>query len=264
MPPKNRAAKFWNFVKNAASPATGELYLYGVISGYTWYGDEITPKKFKADLDALGEITQLNIYIDSDGGDVFAGHAIHSMLKRHKAHKTVYIDGYAASIASVVAMAGDEIIMPRNTMMMIHNPWSIAMGNADEFRKMAEDLDKIRESIIAAYEDRTGQDRDKLIQIMNAETWLTAEECVDLGFADTVATEKQFAASLDGGFLVLNGIKRDLSQYKNAPKFVILPPQQARDEPESLNEAELKAQTDLTARLHCQIQINKNIIGGMK
>lgn len=147
------ASKFWNF--KALDDNTGELTLYGEIANETWWGDEVTPKEFKADLDGLGEIDTLNIYINSPGGDVFAGQAIHSMLKRHKAHKNVYIDGLAASIASVVVMAGDRIFMPKNAMMMIHNPWTLGVGNASEFRKLAEDLDKIRESLIAAYENRS-------------------------------------------------------------------------------------------------------------
>ncbi|HHY08895.1 MAG TPA: Clp protease ClpP, partial [Corynebacteriales bacterium] len=155
-------SKFWKF--KALDDNTGELTLYGEIANETWWGDEITPKEFKTDLDALGDINTLNIYINSPGGDVFAGQAIHSMLKRHKAHKNVYIDGLAASIASVVVMAGDTIFMPKNAMMMIHNPWTWGIGNAAEFRKLAEDLDKIRESLIAAYEGRSALTRDEIIE----------------------------------------------------------------------------------------------------
>jgi ATP-dependent Clp protease protease subunit len=179
------ASKFWNF--KALDDNTGELTLYGEIANETWWGDEVTPKEFKADLDGLGEIDTLNIYINSPGGDVFAGQAIHSMLKRHKAHKNVYIDGLAASIASVVVMAGDRIFMPKNAMMMIHNPWTLGVGNASEFRKLAEDLDKIRESLIAAYENRSALLRDEIIKLMDGETWLTAKECLEyVGFSDDV------------------------------------------------------------------------------
>jgi ATP-dependent Clp protease protease subunit len=150
--------RFWNF--KSLDEKMGELTLYGEISNETWWGDEVTPKEFKSDLDNLGEIDTLNIYINSPGGDVFAGQTIYSILKRHKAHKNVYIDGLAASIASVIAMAGNTIFMPKNSMMMIHNPWTIGMGNASEFRKLAEDLDKIRESLIAAYEGHSALTRD--------------------------------------------------------------------------------------------------------
>ncbi|WP_296969160.1 head maturation protease, ClpP-related [Tepidanaerobacter sp. EBM-38] len=199
--------KFWNF-KNQ-DKKTGELTLYGEISSDTWYGDEVTPKEFKADLDKLGDIDTLNIYINSSGGDVFAGQAIYSMLKRHKAHKNVYIDGLAASIASVVVMAGDTIYMPKNAMMMIHNPWTFGLGNADEFRKLAEDLDKIRESLIVAYEERSALTRDEIIELMDDETWLTADECFEYGFCDVVEKEKQMAACID---------KAILARYKNTPE----------------------------------------------
>ena len=199
--------KFWSF--KALDKKTGELTLYGEIASDTWYGDEVTPKEFKADLDKLGDIDTLNIYINSSGGDVFAGQAIHSMLKRHKAHKNVYIDGLAASIASVVVMAGDTIYMPKNAMMMIHNPWTFGLGNAAEFRKLAEDLDKIRESLIVAYEERSALTRDEIIKIMDSETWLTADECFEYGFCDVVEKEKQMAACID---------KNLLARYKNTPE----------------------------------------------
>jgi len=198
--------RFWNF--KALDENIGELTLYGEISNETWWGDEVTPKEFKADLDDLGDIGTLNIYINSPGGDVFAGQAIHSMLKRHQAHKNVYVDGLAASIASVIAMSGDTIFMPRNSMMMIHNPWTWGIGNAAEFRKLAEDLDKIRESLIAAYEGRSALTRDEIIELMNEETWLTADECQEYGFCDVVEREKQIAACID---------KALLARYKNTP-----------------------------------------------
>ncbi len=202
--------RFWNF--KALDEKTGELTLYGEISNETWWGDEVTPKEFKSDLDNLGEIDTLNIYINSPGGDVFAGQTIYSILKRHKAHKNVYIDGLAASIASVIAMAGNTIFMPKNAMMMIHNPWTIGMGNAKDFRKLAEDLDKIRESLIAAYEGHSALTRDEIIEIMDSETWLTATECEEYGFCDVVEEEKTLAASIDKDILV---------RYKNTPRELI-------------------------------------------
>lgn len=230
--------RFWNF-KNTAEK-TGELTIYGPIASQTWYGDEISPKQFKDDLDALGDINTLSIYINSDGGDVFAGQAILSMLKRHKAKKTVYIDGLAASIASVIAMAGDTVIMPSNAMLMIHNPWTIALGNASDFRKMADDLDKIRESIISAYESKSALLRDEIIALMDAETWITAKEASEYGFADKIEEEKQVAASIDGGFLVLNQVKMDLSKYKNKPKFTVNELGTERIEPLDVYESSIK------------------------
>jgi ATP-dependent Clp protease protease subunit len=207
--------KFWTF--KAKNETTGELMLYGDISSTTWWGDEVTPKQFKEDLDALREIKTLNIYINSGGGDVFAGQAIRSMLKRHSAYKIAYVDGLAASIASVILTACDKVIMPVNAMQMIHKCWTIAQGNADDMRKIAEDMDKIDESIVTAYEEKTGLSKDKIIELMTAETWMTAEEAVEYGFADEIEEEKAIAASLDGGFLIVNGQQMDLSRFKTIP-----------------------------------------------
>lgn len=209
--------KFWNF--KAKDKDTGELMLYGDISSSTWWGDEVTPKDFKKDLDALGDIKTLNIFINSGGGDVFAGQAIYSMLKRHVSNKVVYIDGLAASIASVIAMAGDKIIMPKNAMMMIHNAWTVAAGNKDDFRKLADDMEKIDDSIVTTYVNKTGKNSDAVKALMDAETWMTADEAVEQGFADEIEQEKKVAASFDGGFLMLNGQQFDLARYKNKPEI---------------------------------------------
>ena len=202
--------KFWNF--KVLDEKTGELTLYGEISDITWFGDEVTPKQFKEDLDALGDIDVLNVYINSPGGDVFAGQAIYSMLKRHKAQVKVYIDGLAASIASLVAMAGDKVIMPANAMMMIHNPWTWGAGNANDFRKLADDLDKIRESMIAAYENRSALTSEEIANLMDAETWLSAKDSLEYGFADEIEAAKDVAAYVD---------EKHLARYKNAPKELL-------------------------------------------
>lgn len=205
--------KFWNF--KAVDEKTAELTLYGEISDYSWWGDEVTPKEFKEDLDALGDIDVLNVYINSPGGDVFAGQAIYSMLKRHKAKINVYIDGLAASIASLIAMAGDKVIMPANAMMMIHNPWTWGMGNSNDFRKLADDLDKIRDSMIVAYEKKSALMINEIIEIMDAETWLSAQDCLDYGLADEIEETKEVAASVD---------KKYLAIYQNIPEGLKKPP----------------------------------------
>lgn len=207
--------KFWNF--KAQDENIGELMLYGDISSSTWWGDEVTPQQFKNDLDELGGISSLNIYINSGGGDVFAGQAIHSMLKRHKAYKTVYIDGLAASIASVIAMAGDKIIMPKNASMMIHNAWTLVAGNKDDLRKMADDMEKIDAGIIATYTEKTGLEENEIVLLMDAETWFTADEAVKKGFADEIEETRQIAASMDGDFLIYGEQRFDIGRYKNKP-----------------------------------------------
>ena len=217
-------SKFWQF-KNQVGGKTGELLIYGYIESTKWYDDDVTPKEFKKDLDALGDIDTLNIYINSGGGDVFAAQAIYSMLNRHKAQKTTYVDGLAASAASVIAMVGDKRIMPNNAMLMIHKAWSIAVGNANDFRKRADDLEKIEESIISVYQEKSGLEREKIIELMTAETWMTAKEAKDYGFIDEIDEEKEVAACLDGCFLSINGQKTDLSRYRNPPKMFVSPPE---------------------------------------
>lgn len=199
--------KFWSM--KALDNKTGEVLLYGEISDVSWWGDEVTPKQFKEDLDALGDVETIKVFINSPGGDVFAGQAIYSMLKRHKAQVHVYIDGLAASIASLIAMAGDKVVMPANAMMMIHNPWTFAVGNANDFRKLADDLDKIGDSMITAYGSRSALTTEEIKGLLDAETWLTAQECVEYGFADEVEEAKELAASID---------KKFLSRYQNIPE----------------------------------------------
>lgn len=206
-------SKFWNFT--AKSKDDGELTLYGDISSVSWFGDEITPVQFKQDLDGLGDIKNLNIYINSGGGDVFAGQAIYSIIKRHKANKTVYVDGLAASIASVIAMAGDKVVMPSNAMMMIHDPYTIMIGNATEMRKMADDLEKITESIVNVYAEKSGMNDMDILALMNVETWMTAEDAKQYGFADEVEAEKKIAASVKGDSVIFNGVEFSTEHYKN-------------------------------------------------
>lgn len=234
--------KFWNF--KALDGKTGELTLYGEISDVSWWDDEVTPKQFKEDMDALGEIDTLNVYINSPGGDVFAGQTIYSMLKRHKAQVNVYVDGLAASIASLIAMAGDKVIMPENAMMMIHSPWTFAVGNAQDFRKLADDMDKIRDSMITAYESRSALTTEEITKIMDAETWLSAEDCLEYGFADEIGKAKQVAACVG---------EKYFARYKNAPQELLKP-----DEPDG----EVKARELLsTSPLACSTYSCCNLDG---
>jgi len=238
--PKN---KFWQF-RNQEGSKVGELLLYGLIESTTWWGDEVTPMKFKQDLEGLGDITLLNIYINSDGGDPFAAHAMFNIVKRFKEAKKlqsidVHIDGIAASAASDFAMVGDVIYMPGNAIMMVHKPWSWGMGNAKDFRKMADDLDKVEESAIFNYKSKTGLDDGKIKELLDAETWMTAKEAKELGFADEIEVEKQVAACLDAGILMMNGVKMDLSRYRNPPKMIVSVPKQPKEKPNELDKDQL-------------------------
>jgi ATP-dependent protease ClpP protease subunit len=183
----------------AKNDDTLELMIYDRIESdsYNWWTDEkqeseTSAAHFKKILDEHPNAKEIRISINSLGGSVLEGSAIYSQLKRHPAHKTVIIDGFACSIASVIAMAGDKIIMPKTAVMMIHNPWTFAMGNAQELRKEADDLEKIGASMRQAYLEKAGDklDEGKLIEMLAAETYLTAEECIAYGLADAHEEEK--------------------------------------------------------------------------
>jgi ATP-dependent Clp endopeptidase proteolytic subunit ClpP len=192
--------RFWNF--RAQENGVAELLLYGVIDeDESWGG--VGAREFAKELKGLGDVREIRVRINSSGGYVFAGQAIYSTLKRHKATVTVYVDGLAASIASVIAMAGDRVIMPKNALMMVHNPWGLAVGDAEDMRKTAEVLDTITETIISAYQDKTGLERDDILELMEAETWMTAQDALDWGFIDEIEGEGQIAASVRGRQLVV-------------------------------------------------------------
>ena len=160
------------------------LTLNGTIAETSWFDDEISPQMFKDDLDSgTGDIT---VWINSPGGDCVAAAQIYNMLTAYDGKVTVKIDGIAASAASVIAMAGDEVLMSPVSMMMIHNPATIAMGDHSDMQKAMDMLNEVKESIINAYVVKTGQSRAKLSHLMDAETWMDANKAVELGFADGI------------------------------------------------------------------------------
>ncbi len=214
----NAKQKFWEIRAAKDDPKVGEVLLYGYISNTSWWGDEVTPKEFAKDLKALGDVDEIRVYINSGGGDVFAAQAIYSMLKREKATVNVWIDGLAASAASFVAMAGETVTIPKNGLIMVHNPWTLAFGNSTEFRKIADDLDKIRTAMIEVYAAKTGLTDEEIIALLDAETWLTADEAKEKGFADVVEELKEVAASINGNTLTVNGRQVDLTPFRSFPK----------------------------------------------
>ncbi|HGE7088401.1 TPA: head maturation protease, ClpP-related [Klebsiella aerogenes] len=204
----------WWEIKNSAAEdnAPAELLIYGYIGEW----DEVSSADVVKQLKTITSDT-INVRINSYGGSVFTAQAILSSLKRHPANVTVYIDGIAASAATIIAMAGDKIIIPSNAMMMIHNPWTFAAGDADELRDIAEMMDKVRDSILAAYSEKTGLSNEQLIELMNDETWLSADEAVELGFADELEKAMRLSASLNDGVFSLNGVSFDTSRFAKLP-----------------------------------------------
>lgn len=176
-----------------AAGKRGEIYIYEAI-GEGWFGG-ITAKSFNESMREIGNVSALDIYINSPGGSVFDGIAIYNQIKRHAAaEKIVHVDGIAASIASIIAMAGTEIRIAENGMFMIHDPWGLSIGTAEEMRKQAEALDKIRDTLLDTYVAKTGGDRKQISDWMSAETWMNADESVARGFASKKTEEKAVKA----------------------------------------------------------------------
>lgn len=204
-------AKFWNFKNQTGKDP--ELLVYGEIS--EWYG--VDSKSLAEQLKGV-TATNINVRINSPGGEVFAAQAIYSMLVRHPANITVYIDGIAASAATIIAMAGDKVVMPENAMMMIHNPLTGMYGNANEMREVADLLDKVRETLLATYRKKTGMDDQQLIELLDAETYLTASEALELGFIDEVEKAVKVAASLTREKMVVNNLALDPERFAKMPE----------------------------------------------
>ena len=217
----NHPMKFWQWKNEVdAGPETERvLELYGVIAEESWWGDEVTPQLFRDELFAdSGPVT---IYINSPGGDCVAASQIYTMLMDYKGDVTVKIDGIAASAASVVAMAGTKVLMAPTSLLMIHNPATLAIGDSAEMQKAIEMLSEVKESIINAYEIKTGMRRSKLSQLMDAETWMNANKAVEYGFADEILEDAKKAAEPTVSFAfsrkaVTNSLLNKLGK-KNAP-----------------------------------------------
>lgn len=238
--------KYWEFKNKTEDEA--DLYLYIEIASWGAGYAAHSAQSFKNELDALGDIKILNVYINSPGGDVFEGNAIYNMLSRKAktCQLNVFIDGLAASIASVIAMSGTKVIMPSNAMMMIHNAWCYAVGNSKDLRDTANALDKIDISIKQTYLNKAGDklDDETLTDLMNKETWLTAQDCLSYGLCDEVIGEKQVAAKYDGALL---------KSYKNVPKTYLTEDGVPQEEPDPLeNPQEIENEK---ARLLLEIEL---------
>ena len=191
------ASKFWNWVQNDNN---GErtLFLEGVIAEESWFEDDVTPSAFKADLFAgSGPIT---LHINSPGGDCIAASQIYTMLMDYPYDVKVQIDGIAASAASVIAMAGTKVSMSPTSLMMIHNPLTFALGDSEEMRKAIQLLEEVKESIINAYEIKTGLSRTRLSHMMDAETWMNAQKALELGFCDEVLFQPEKVDKVQNSF----------------------------------------------------------------
>ena len=217
--------KFWKWVKNEADPVlepeTKEartLFLNGTIAEETWFDDEVSPKQFKDEL--MEDDGDISIWINSPGGDCFAAAQIYNMLAEYPGKVTIKIDGIAASAASVIAMAGDEVLVSPVSMLMIHNPATMAMGDVYEMKKAAAMLAEVKESIINAYERKTGLVRTKISKLMDDETWMDAGKAIELGFADSLMNRKdeQTDTGMDVSDSMLFSSRKVMNSFVNKLK----------------------------------------------
>lgn len=219
--------KFWDFVPGTATKPP-ELLLYGTISSQqSWWDDRVTPAQFNRELEALGEdVPEIVVRIHSPGGDVFAANAIYTRLKDHSAKITVKVDGWAASAATIIAMAGDIIKIPRNGVFMIHDPamtvWSTF--RAEDFEKMAQELKVIKQSIINAYATKTGKTAEEISGFMSNETWWTGDEAVENGFCDEVMFEDVRTVVENTSRIIVNSVPIDIGGFRTVPKNLLNSP----------------------------------------
>lgn len=215
--------KFWNIVPGTEKAAP-ELILYGPISSQkSWFDDNVTPQQFNADIAAIGDVPEIVVRINSGGGDVFAANAIFTRLKDHTAKITVKIDGWAASAATIIAMAGDTVKIAKNGVFMIHEPAMTVWDTfrAQDFEKMAAELDVIKQSIVNTYAMKTGKDAEEISNLMSEETWWTGDEAVENGFCDELMFEEASTVIENSSKIVVNSMPIDISQYKTVPKVLL-------------------------------------------
>lgn len=231
-------------IKNQTD-SSADLFFYGDIVSETWqsewYEDDMAPGDVKKFLDQLDGTENINIHINSGGGSVFGGIAIYNMLRRNNAHKTVYVDGLAASIASVIMMAGDEIVMPKNATVMIHKPsasYFFTTKNADDLRKDAESLDTCQEAIMQTYMTKAKVDKEEIEQKVNDETWLTGEEAAELFDIKVEEANDAVACAGSSMFFCYKNVPTSLTaQGKNAKKKDEQRPLSRQDIKEIFNES---------------------------
>lgn len=220
-------SKFWNFIPGTAT-SPPELLLYGAISSVqSWWEDRVTPAKFNKELADLGDVTEIVVRINSGGGDVFAANAIYTRLRDHSAKITVKIDGWAASAATIIAMAGDTIKIARNGVFMIHDPAMTVWDTyrAEDFRKMADELEVIKQSIVNTYAMKTGKDEKEIADLMAEEKWWTGDDAVGNGFCDELMFEDAKAVVENSKKVIVNSVALDVSAYKTLPVAVFDSPE---------------------------------------
>lgn len=205
-----------NFFSLVREEQTATLNIYGDITSIPFeeFGD-VSAANLSKQLEALGDVEQIDVHINSYGGEVAEGLAIYNALRRHKAKVTTYCDGFACSIASVIFMAGDERVMNESSLLMIHNAWTVAMGNSAELRKQADDLEKITQASVEAYKSHSSLSEEVIKNLMDNETWILPEEALSYGFATTVDKTENEKASQSAWLQLFNIIKAHQEKTTN-------------------------------------------------
>lgn len=250
--------RFWELRQQANFRDTLDLYIYSAIEAdyYDWWSgekvkSETSAESFREELSKYPDVKNINIYVNSLGGSVVEGNAIYAQLRRHPATVTAYVDGFACSEASVVCMAADKVVMPKNAVMMIHNMWITLSGNANELRKAADDLDTLNKAARQAYLTKSAGKitEDKLCELLDNETYLTAEECMEYGFADEYAEKevnieaaKQMLASAKeaGAKQYANRVEKVCALADSIPESTPKPHEPAPDKNAELAESFMK------------------------
>lgn len=244
--PRNKSEihRFWDFVASQEGN-TAELLLYGEISDYSWYGDEITPTEFNNDLKTLGAVEEITVRINSGGGDVFAAVAIYTRLKEHKAKITVKIDGWCASAATIIAMAGNTIEISVGGIFMIHDPAAGVLGyyKADELKKIADELETIKQSIVNCYMTVSDKSEDEIKSLMTDETWYTGQEAVEAGFCTAVMFTEVQTEVEDAERVIVNSIPISISGFHTVPKGLLGYANSHNNKPNAENSKEDKKMT---------------------
>lgn len=228
--------KFFSLEK---SNQTATLNIYGDITSFPWFEGDVSAVNLSKQLEEMADVSQINVYINSYGGEVAEGLAIYNALKRHKAKVTTYCDGFACSIASVIFMAGDERIMNDSSLLMIHNAWTFAQGDSQALRKQADDLDKITQASVEAYKAHSNITEEEIKSLMNAETWILPGEALSYGFATATETLETSVASQNAWSKLFEILKAHQEKQKSEEETE----DDKQDDPEE-KEPETKSEDD--------------------
>jgi len=215
---KNKPKNFWNFARSDTGER--ELHIDGPIASEMWFGDEITPQAFRDELFAdSGDIT---VWIRSDGGNVIAAAEIYEFLNQYSGNVMAKIYGMCASAASVIAMAADEVLMSATSYMLVHNPWTIAIGDADMLRKTAAELDEIKKGIAHAYEIKTGMSSVQISHLMNADSPMCAKTAIDFGFADGLLEDRKKRKCCNSAAPIQNAVADEITIKSQLERLKII------------------------------------------